>query len=49
MEVDTVGLRLLEPCENCVPPYGFRSHMKLMEETEVFAVSSTSQPFSFLY
>ncbi len=31
--------RLLEPCDDCAPPYGFRNEMSLTQNTATFKVS----------
>ena len=34
-------LRLLEPCDGCAAPYGYKHHMRLSIDTSTFAVSLT--------
>ena len=31
--------RLLEPCDRCAAPYGYKHHMKLSDDTTTFSVS----------
>jgi len=41
-------IRLLEPCDNCVPPYGFRNHLTLSSDTSSFSVSFHHNKFMLL-
>ena len=31
--------RLIEPCDGCAAPYGYKHHMKLSTDTSAFSVS----------
>nr|XP_031846906.1 integrin beta-PS-like isoform X2 [Nomia melanderi] len=33
---NTEPLKLQNPCENCSPPYGFKNHMRLSEDIDLF-------------
>lgn len=39
-------LRLLKPCDDCAPPYGYRNNMPLSIKTEEFAKEVRKAPIS---
>ena len=38
-ETNLLLFRLLEPCEGCAAPYGYKHHMPLNTDTSAFSVS----------
>ena len=40
--------RLLEPCDGCAAPYGYKHHMRLNTDTSAFSVSNVTLTLKFV-
>ena len=47
-ETNLLLFRLLEPCDGCAAPYGYKHHMPLNTDTSAFSVSYFHSLFDFV-